>query len=136
MRQTNLRYVFLLLLLAVILSGCGQSTSNSQTPCDTPSQIRGNVVTISPFSSGSQSLGSIFVDGTKEKQKAQFDKVYVSVQQNTQVFERKGQACNAISFGAMRVGQRIQVQSTGIVRQSYPAQIDAITIVILPPETP
>jgi hypothetical protein len=135
MWQIKLKYILLLVPLLSLIGGCGPSSLGSQTPCDTPSKIRGTIVAISKRSSGSGNyIGGILIDGTKEKQKAEFDKVNISAHTATQIFEKQGQACNAVSFAALKVGQRVQVQSTGIVRQIYPPEVDATTIVILPPQ--
>lgn len=127
----------LLILLLLFLVGCGSnptgtSSSGSQTPCDKQSAIRGTIVTISQAPSGGAPsyVGGILIDGTKE-QKAEFDKVYASIHTNTRVFEKQGQECRSVSFATLKIGQRVQIQSTGIVRQSYPPQIDATEIVIL-----
>lgn len=130
-------------LLALLLSGCGSNASNgsanssgsqpSQSPCDKPSSIRGSIVSITPnpAASSANSPGIIFIDGSKE-QHAAYDKAYISLAANTQVFEKQGQACHTVSAAALKVGQRVQVQpGTGIAIQTYPPQLDASEIVIL-----
>ncbi len=136
-RTSRSTFTLLLIPLLLLLGGCGSnstgaSSSGSETPCDKQSAIRGTIVMISQASSGAGYGGGILIDNTKE-QKAEFDKVYASIHTNTRVFEKQGQECRSVSFATLKIGQRVQIQSTGIVRQTYPPQIDATEIVILSP---
>jgi hypothetical protein len=136
MQHCSLRNVFCLAVLLALVAGCGQSTSSdsssgTQNPCEKASSIRGNIVTISHTASGNL-IGGFLLDGTKENQ-ALFDSVYVKVDSATQVFEIQQNECRTLSFTDLKPGQRVQVQSTGIVLQSYPPQIQATEVVILPP---
>jgi len=138
-RTSRSTFTLLLIPLLLLLGGCGSnstgaSSSGSETPCDKQSTIRGTIVMISQASSGASPgyAGGILIDSTKE-QKAEFDKVYASIHTNTRVFEKQGQECRSVSFATLKIGQRVQIQSTGIVRQTYPPQIDATEIVILSP---
>ncbi len=136
MQHRSLRSVFGLAVLLALIAACGQntssgSTSGTQTPCEKTSLIKGNIVTISHISSGN-SIGGFLLDGTKEKQ-AEFDRVFVNVRSDTKVFEQQQNECNTLTFADLKSGQRVQIQSTGVVAQSYPPQIQATEIVILPP---
>ncbi len=135
--------VGMFVLLALLLSGCGSSVGDgaasssgsqpSQSPCDKQSSIRGSIVSITqkPATSSANSPGIIFIDGSKE-QHAAYDKAYISLDVNTQIFEKQGQACHTVSAAALKVGQRVQVQpGAGIAIQTYPPQLDASEIVIL-----
>ena len=137
MQQCSLRSVFCLAVLLALVAGCGQSTSSgnasgTQNPCEKASAIRGNIVTVSHTASG-KSIGGFLLDGTKENQ-ALFDSVYVRVDSVTQVFEKQQNECRTLSFTDLKPGQRVQVQSTGTAAQSYPPQIQATEVVILPPK--
>ncbi len=103
------------------------------TPCDKSSDIRGSIITISQATLGGI-LGTILLDGTNE-QNAQFDKVYTKINADTQIFEKQEQGCRSSSFASLKVGQRVQIQSTGVTALSYPPQITATEIVILPAES-
>jgi len=138
MRYTHVPFTLLLIVFLAVLVGCGPSrtSSDTKTACDISSNILGNIVSISYASvSGSTTsfVGAIFIDGTKEKQRA-FDKVSVSVAVHTQIFEKQEQKCRIVAFDALKIAQRVQIQSTGIVRETYPPQIDATEIVILAPK--
>ncbi len=128
-------HILLLLALLSLAAGCaspvgssGAGSSGTQNPCDKQSSIKGRIVTISHGTAG----GGIALDGTKEPQAA-YDKIYVLVNPNTLLFEKQGKECRAVSSAALKVGQRVQVQSTGSVMQSYPPQTNAAEIVILLP---
>ncbi len=105
-------------------------TSLAGTPCGRSSDIRGSIVSVTQGAS-SVLLGGFMLDGTQE-QNVQFDKVYTKVAPDTQIFEKQEQECRVASFAALKVGQRVQVQSTGMTALSYPPQITATEIVILP----
>jgi hypothetical protein len=136
-QRYSLHNLFCLAVLLALVTGCGQSTSSNnssgtQNPCERASSIRGTVVTISHTASG-KLIGGFLLDGTKENQ-ALFDSVYVNVDNATQLFEKQQNECRTLSFPDLKPGQRVQVQSTGIATQSYPPQIQATEVVILPPQ--
>jgi hypothetical protein len=136
--QQSITKLFFLLGLLPLLGGCslGSGDQNSQTPCDRSSDIRGTIVTVSsPTSqSGTNYVGSIFIDGTKEKQKVQYPKVMTIVNASTQIFEKQGSTCRTVTFTALKSGQRVMIQSTGGAALSSPPQITATQIVIVPAE--
>ncbi|MBV8823152.1 MAG: hypothetical protein JO125_16295 [Chloroflexi bacterium] len=136
-------YVFLgrvlaLLVLLVLTTSCSQSTSGvtssgPQSPCDRSSSIKGSIASISSASSG-RLVGSFLLDGSKEKQAA-YDQVYVQVPSSTQVYEKQASGCQTVPFTALKKGQRVQIQSTGIATQSDPPRIEAAEILLLAPQT-
>ncbi len=104
------------------------ASMDKQSPCDTPSDIRGSIVTITQGTSSTM-LGGFMLDGTQE-QNVQFDKVFTKIGPDTRIFEKLGQECRISSFSALKVGQRVQVQTNGVTALSYPPQITATEIVI------
>ncbi len=133
MRHPRMKLVVLLIILLSLVVGCGTSnTGPSKTPCEKQSGTVGNIITITPAPSSAPSdyVGGLLVDASKEKAKS--DKLYVHVHKSTQIFEKQGQACRSVPFATLRVGQRIQIQSTGTAQQTYPPQIAAVEIVIMP----
>lgn len=134
--------VLAFLVLLTLLVGCASNASGgashtpgSQSPCEKPSNIRGTIVSIkqAPAGSSTNSLATILIDGTREPQAA-YDKVYISLHVDTQVFEKQGQACHSVSSASLKIGQRVQVQpATGLVLQTYPPQLTASEIIILSP---
>ena len=135
MKPRSLRSILGLAVLLALTASCGQSTSSGnpsgpQSPCDKSSSIKGSIVTISHTASGSL-IGSFLLDGSKEN-RAAFDQVYVMARSSTQVFEKQQNECHTLSFTALKQGQRVQIESTGIATQSYPPQIEATEILILP----
>jgi len=61
-----------------------------------------------------------------------YDKISVSVDSATQIYEKHGQECRAVKFSALKTGQRVQIQTSGPASQSYPPQVKAEEVVILP----
>jgi hypothetical protein len=136
MQHRFLRSVIGLVFLLALIASCGQnltsgSPSGTPNPCEQTSSIKGTAVTISHVSSGNL-IGGFLLDGTKENQ-AEFDRVYVHVFKDTKVFEQQQNECRTLTFADLTSGQREQIQSTGSVAQSYPPQIQATEIVMLPP---
>lgn len=130
MKYLNIKFIPLLILLFSMIAACdsGSNTPGSQTPCDKASSLKG---TITQITSGTSAHG-LLIDSTKE-QGTQYSKFYAIVKADTQVFEKQGQECRSMSFADLKIGQRVQVQSTGIAAQSFPVQLTATEIVILPP---
>ena len=137
MKPRSLRSILGLAVLLALTASCGQSTSSGSSsgtpsPCQKSSSIKWSIVTISHTASGSL-IGSFLLDGSKEN-RAAFDHVYVQARSTTQVFEKQQNECHTLLFTALKQGQRVQIQSTGIATQSYPPQIEATEILILPPK--
>ena len=130
MKYLNIKLMPLLILWLSVVTACdtGSNNPSSQTPCDKPCSLKG---TITQITSGTSANGLV-IDSTKEKG-VQYSKFYAIMKTDTQVFEKHGQECRSMSFADLKIGQRVQVQSTGIAAQSFPVQLTATEIVILPP---
>ncbi len=130
MKYLNIKLIPLLILLFAVMVACdtGSNTPSSQTPCDKQSSLKG---TITRIASGSSTNG-LLIDSSKEKG-VQYSKFYATVKADTPVFEKQGQECRTMSFADIKIGQRVQLQTTGLVAQSSPVQVTATEIVILPP---
>jgi len=119
-------------LLPLVIA-CGSeknvAASGTQRPCDKSSSIKGSIVTLAHITMG-ESIGNMLIDGTKEQQAA-FTTVDVFIKADTQIFEKQGQECRSVSIAALKTGQRVFIQSTGQVAQSYPEQITATEIVVV-----
>lgn len=120
---------FFLLALLPLFASCssGNSSNEAQTPCDKTSSIRGTIAKVLK--------AGILIDGTPEKQQAAYDKVYAFSNQQTRIFEKQGSQCQQVSFTALKLGKRVQVQAASPTQQSYPPQLVASEIVLLPPES-
>jgi|SRR5579884_893038 len=130
MKYVSIKLIPLLILLFSMMVACdtGSNKPSSQTPCDKPSSLKG---TITQITSGTSANGLV-IDSTKE-QGVQYSKFYAIVKAGTAVFEKQSQECRSMSFADLKIGQRVQLQSTGPVAQSFPVQLTATEIVILPP---
>jgi hypothetical protein len=126
------RALLLLMILPLVVgcaigSGGNQGPVAPQSPCDKSSSIKGSIQTIST-SSGTTIM---LLDGTKE-QGATYDKVSVLINSTTQIFEKHGQECQTVTLSALQTGQRVQIQASSPATQSYPPQITATEVLLLP----
>ncbi len=124
----------LCMVALVLLAGCSSGTASGSSatpsdPCGKSSNVKGTITSIKNVTNRNF-VGSFMLNGTGEQQAA-FDQVVVSVSSTTQVFEKRGNECHATSFTTLQSGQRLQIQTTGTVAQSYPPQVEATEIVIL-----
>jgi Protein of unknown function (DUF3221) len=140
MSYSSLCKILYLSAMLVLMAACASAnqsgasegnpgTPRASNPCERPSAIKGSVVSVSHATAG-KFLGGLLLDGTRE-QNAAFAQVYASVRNTAQVYEKQGNECRAATFTSIKTGQRIQIQSTGTVLQSYPPQIEAVEIVII-----
>jgi len=118
-----------------MLASCSSGTASgspatSSNPCEKSSNVKGTITSIKNVVYRNL-VGSFLLNGVGEQQAA-FDQVIVSVSSTTQVFEKRGNECHAVSFATLQPGQRLQIQTTGTAAQSYPPQVEATEIVILP----
>jgi hypothetical protein len=86
-------------------------------PADAPLRARGM-------------LGSILVEAL-EGETITYDKASVAITEQTRIIEQVGQERRPATFEALQVGQKVQVQFTGPVMESYPVQAMADVVVIL-----
>ena len=123
------------LIALVLLASCGANTTGRSSaagpnPCEKSFPVKGTITSIHNAPDKSF-LGSFLLNGTKE-QRAAFDQVVIRVTTTTQIFEKQSSECRTASFTSLQPGQRLQIQTTGITAQSYPPQVEATEIIILP----
>lgn len=112
----------LLLLGAVLMLAVACTTRSTELPSE-PASIAGRVTAVSMETGHT---GVIRVEANPEES-AGSDKAVVRVTESTTV--RAPGSAN-VDPGELRVGQWVRVWFTGPVRESYPVQADAQTIVI------
>lgn len=127
----NIKLVRLLLIIMFLsfILGCSSSYVADSTAAD----IRGNIVSIHRADTKTKEkgiIGTILIEGVIEKD-TKFDKASVTIRDKTRIFEQKGQNRRLVTFGYLKVGQKVQARFTGPVMESYPVQATAIEIVIL-----
>lgn len=94
------------------------------------SDIRGSITNISKADSKDVE-GWILVEGAIEKDTG-FDKASITVTNKTKIFQLDNNGVKSkVSFGSLKMDQKVEVQFTGPVRESYPVQADALEIRIL-----
>jgi hypothetical protein len=116
------------------LSGSTSSGSSSSpsatTPCTRVLEFEGTITALrrSPHGEGL----SLLVHGKLEKgdPDAQF-LAHIDQEQQTKIYDHSKPRCPSVSPSAFQPGQQIRVQSTGIVYQTYPGQIDAVEVIIV-----
>lgn len=115
-------FTLLALSLALLASlmGCGSSPSVPDADPDITGTVSGLT------STDAAATGSFLVTGS-----GQFDKASVSVTEDaTILLDDGGPKLREVDFSEIRNGDTVRVWTTGMVRESYPVQVDAATIVI------
>jgi beta-N-acetylhexosaminidase len=91
----------------------------------TPPSIAGTITAADP---AGEHLGSIRVEAVPGEE-AGSDKAVVRIEQGTALVNDSGQR---IGLSQLKVGRKVRVWFTGPVRESYPVQADAATIILEP----
>jgi hypothetical protein len=109
-----------------LTAGCGSPVDLSRA------DIRGTIKSVTPSSGGSDTLtlGSILIEGTKEKDTS-VDKASVTVTAKTRIYRLESGKPVKAGFDALAAGERAQAIFTGPVLESYPVQATASEIVVL-----
>jgi hypothetical protein len=101
-------------------SGCGHSPTRVPT---TPPDITGEITAVDP---AGERIGTIRVEAAPQDSSGSA-KAVVRVSQVTTVFGPGGRTG---SFATLEVGQSVRVWFSGAVRESYPLQAAAATVVV------
>lgn len=117
--------ILLMLMVAVsMLTAC----NNGNSPLSTV-DVRGDITQIAKSDSKGV-LGIILVEGELQED-TKVDKASVTVTDKTKIFTEGNQdVLEDASFSLLQAGQLVEVEFTGPVRESYPVQATAKTIVI------
>lgn len=114
----------ILMLALGILMAC----NNEKSPLDTV-DVRGNITQITN-SNAKEVLGMILVEGDLEED-TKVDKASVTVTDKTKIFVLGNEGMvEEADFSFLQAGQIVEVEFTGPVRESYPVQATAKTIVM------
>lgn len=119
--------LFALLAMAAVLASTAQGGCASLTPPDGEPSIRGSVTSITPRPDG---LGTILVEETSP-QGLNYDKATLTITKDTKLLKRVGDDYVESTFDGMSTGMVVEVWIAGPVRESYPIQADADTVVEL-----
>jgi hypothetical protein len=141
-RWVAMLYVLLLILMGSCSlppgasgpSGSTSSRSSSPPPATNPCarvlEYAGTITALrrSPHGEGL----SLLVHGKLEKG-APDDQFLATIdqEQQTKIYDHRKPQCPSVSPSAFQPGQQIRVQSTGVVYQTYPGQIDAVEVIIV-----
>lgn len=117
--------ILLILMLAVsILTAC----NNGKSPLDTV-DVRGDITQITN-SDVKEILGMILVEGDLEED-TKVDKASVTITDKTKIFVLGNEGVvEEADFSFLQAGQIVEVEFTGPVKESYPVQATAKTIVM------
>lgn len=110
-------------LLLVALVSCAAGTGGETVPATEPS-IRGTVTQVSP-----DEPRTVLVEENPGEESGS-NKASVRLTGETRVLRRSGEAVQRAAPADLAVGQTVSVWFTGPVRESFPVQADAGTIVI------
>jgi beta-N-acetylhexosaminidase len=128
MKLLKLGIIPILIFILFIIIGCNYSISNYGKEA----HIRGNITNIYKTTEYKTEdiIGSILIEGSIEKD-TEYDKASVTITKETRIFESKNGKLIKVSFGSLKLNQRVQALFTGMVAESYPVQARAEELVIL-----
>jgi hypothetical protein len=109
-------------LATAALGGCASLAPPSGEP-----SIRGPITNVTP---GTDGLGIILVEETSP-QRLTYDKASLAITEDTTLLKRVGDEYVEFTFDDFSKGMLVEVWITGPVRESYPIQADADTVVEL-----
>ncbi len=112
------------LVMLVALSGASCTKTAVELP-DTPPSIAG---TITSVDIDGEHLASLRVEAVPGEE-AGSDKAMVRIEQGTHLLNASGQK---IGLSQFKVGRKVRAWFTGPVRESYPVQADASTLILEP----
>lgn len=124
MNRIRIAVVLALAGTLVVLGGASCNRRALDLP-DTPPSIAGTITSV--HQAGEQ-IGSIRVEAVPEEESGS-DKAVVSISQGTVLLNASGQR---IGFHQLTVGRKVRAWFSGPVRESYPVQADAATIILEP----
>lgn len=117
-------YVFVPLMLPLLLlASCASGTGSETLPTTDPS-IRGTVTQVS-----SAEPRTVLVEENPGEESGS-NKASVRLTGETRLLRRSGEAVQRAAPEDLAAGQRVSVWFSGPVRESYPVQADAGTVVI------
>ena len=111
------------LLALLLFAACAYRTGSETLPTTDPS-IRGTVTRVGP-----DEPRTVLVE-EKPGEESGSNKASVRLTGETRLLRRSGEAVQRAALEDLAVGQTVSVWFTGPVRESYPVQADAGTIVI------
>jgi len=129
-----IKLIGLAVLLAAVLSGCGQTpaptagvvrslTGHSATP-----DVRGEVMGISQTG---DRVSAIEVEGALTAE-TRYDRASVRITDNTRIFLLAENGYTPASAGQIALGQQVEVLFVGLILERYPVSAEAGEIIILP----
>lgn len=116
------------LLAVALLVGCGESRLDPRAPAPDP-DIRGVVTAVEPSGEAVTSIRVVWTDAPSVGAKSSYDAAQVAVVASTDIRRRTGGVDEPAS-SEFKIGDVVEVWFTGPVRESYPVQATAATVVI------
>ena len=120
----GIRFLLALAFVAVVAGGAACSKTAVELP-DTAPSIAG---TITSVDQQGEHRGTIRVEAVPGEA-AGSDKAVITIGQGTQLVNDAGQK---IPFAQLKEGRKVRAWFTGPVRESYPVQADASTVILEP----
>lgn len=124
MKQIRLFAIMgLIAILAMSVVGC----TRPPRPITSDPDFAGVITEIEPVANKG-TLGRVLV----ESHAGEFvDKYFVTIKDDSRIFERVGEGHRLTSFDALKVGDKVQVWFAGPVLESFPAQVTAKQVAIV-----
>jgi hypothetical protein len=120
-----------LFLLAACNADPRQFSANGPGGRALPSpNIQGTITKVTPQQPPGETQGTVLVE-ENPSQPSGSAKIVFTVKNTTELLRRQGGADQRIGFNELRLGQTVQAWSTGPVAESYPAQAQAATILVI-----
>ncbi|MEW5872660.1 MAG: DUF3221 domain-containing protein [Chloroflexota bacterium] len=96
-----------------------------------PADVRGKIV--DTYGKDGQ-IGMIHVEAAPDKDTGFISAYYVSIEDYTQVYQKQAEKVEQVSPAQLKEGMLVEVLFTGIILESYPAQVKALEVLILAEE--
>jgi beta-N-acetylhexosaminidase len=118
----------LLTFILLLVAGC----AGSGGPVASEADLGGEIVEVTPANEGDV-VGRVRVEAPVEGAD-RIDPYIVTVTDDTELYAQNAVGeRQEIGFDGLTAGQRVDLWFAGPVRESYPMQVDAAQLVVLPP---
>jgi hypothetical protein len=125
------RIAVLVTILAIggLVAGCVTNASTMQVPTTTPS-VRGVITSAEPAGGQVASIRVAWAADPAIGAKADLDAAQLGITDATVLRRKVGSAYEPLTRADLKVGSIVEAWITGPVRESYPVQADAATVVV------
>ena len=130
-RKLILTITMSLFMMIIVTTSCssGETTDQDDTTMVDKADISGIISEIDSY--GSSNIdGRILVELDEPNNTS--DKFWVTIENTTPVYRFSATSNDLVAFSSLRTGQVVEVWFEGAVMESYPAQVKAKQVLIIP----